>query len=159
MISWGVVTLRGDMLFNCSPHAEYITCFGIARRTQSGMRTRRVVISWYTRYNPLVGWRRKAYVAMVMWRSVEVKRSRFICSTCESGLSQSHEVSQNSLFALICLHHQHFRVRRVPQMSKLDFNTAVRQEDAYLRLVHPTPDDIPGCISLFDTYLSCNGAH
>lgn len=44
-------------------------------------------------------------------------------------------------------------------MSKIDFNTAVRQEEAYLRLVHPTPDDIPGCISLFDTYLSCNGVY
>jgi hypothetical protein len=42
-------------------------------------------------------------------------------------------------------------------MSKLDFDTVVRQEESYLRLVHPTPDDIPGCISLFDTYLSCNG--
>lgn len=44
-------------------------------------------------------------------------------------------------------------------MSKLDFDTVVRQEEAYLRLVHPTPDDIPGCITLFDTYLSCGGAH
>jgi hypothetical protein len=42
-------------------------------------------------------------------------------------------------------------------MSKFDFESVVRQEEAYLRLVHPTPDDIPGCISLFDTYLSCNG--
>jgi hypothetical protein len=40
-------------------------------------------------------------------------------------------------------------------MSRFDF--VVRQEEAYLRLLHPTPDDIPGCISLFDTYLSCNG--
>ena len=40
-------------------------------------------------------------------------------------------------------------------MSKRDFITAVRQEEAYLRLVYPTADDIPGCISLFDTYLSC----
>ncbi|KAG6903042.1 hypothetical protein C0995_007475 [Termitomyces sp. Mi166 len=43
-------------------------------------------------------------------------------------------------------------------MSKLDFQTAVRQEEAYLRLLYPTADDIPGCISLFDTYLSCSGA-
>ena len=44
-------------------------------------------------------------------------------------------------------------------LSKLDFNVVVRQEEAYLRLVHPTPDDIPGCLSLFDTYLSCNGTY
>ncbi|KAK2462086.1 hypothetical protein APHAL10511_006549 [Amanita phalloides] len=41
-------------------------------------------------------------------------------------------------------------------MSKFDFTTTVKQEEAYLRLVYPTPDDIPGCMSLFDTYLSCN---
>ncbi|KAF8893845.1 hypothetical protein BD779DRAFT_1503710 [Infundibulicybe gibba] len=41
-------------------------------------------------------------------------------------------------------------------MSKLDFKTAVRQEEEYLRLLHPTPSDIPGCIRLFDDYLSCN---
>ncbi|KAF8228031.1 hypothetical protein L208DRAFT_1404572 [Tricholoma matsutake] len=40
--------------------------------------------------------------------------------------------------------------------EKLNFDTVVRQEEAYLRILHPTPDDIPGCISLFDTYLSCN---
>ena len=43
-------------------------------------------------------------------------------------------------------------------MSKLDFDTAVKQEAAYLRRVYPTSDDIPGCISLFDTFLACNGA-
>ncbi|PFH51557.1 hypothetical protein AMATHDRAFT_142361 [Amanita thiersii Skay4041] len=41
-------------------------------------------------------------------------------------------------------------------MSKLDFEKAVKQEEAYLRLLYPTADDIPGCISLFDTFLSCN---
>ena len=39
--------------------------------------------------------------------------------------------------------------------GKPDFKTAVRQEEAHLRLLYPTADDIPGCISLFDTYLSC----
>lgn len=43
-------------------------------------------------------------------------------------------------------------------MSKLDLKKAIKQEEAYLRLVHPTPDDIPGCISLFDTYISCSGS-
>jgi len=32
----------------------------------------------------------------------------------------------------------------------------LKQEETYLRLLYPTPDDIPGCISLFDTFLSCN---
>lgn len=42
-------------------------------------------------------------------------------------------------------------------MSKLDFKTAVEQEEARLRLLHPTPSDIPGCISVFDDYISCSG--
>ncbi|KAF8624851.1 hypothetical protein AX15_005731 [Amanita polypyramis BW_CC] len=41
-------------------------------------------------------------------------------------------------------------------MSKLDLATAVKQEEAYLRLVYPTSDDVPGCMNLFDTFLSCN---
>ncbi|KAG6877470.1 hypothetical protein C0993_007087 [Termitomyces sp. T159_Od127] len=44
----------------------------------------------------------------------------------------------------------------VAVMSKLDFQTAVRQEEANLRALYPTAEDIPGCISLFDTYLSCS---
>jgi hypothetical protein len=42
-------------------------------------------------------------------------------------------------------------------MSKLDFKAAVEQEEARLRLLHPTPSDIPGCISVFDDYISCSG--
>jgi len=42
-------------------------------------------------------------------------------------------------------------------MSKLDFKTAVEQEEARLRLLHPTPSDVPGCISVFDDYISCSG--
>ncbi|KAF8897031.1 hypothetical protein CPB84DRAFT_1681687 [Gymnopilus junonius] len=41
-------------------------------------------------------------------------------------------------------------------MSKLDLKTAVEQEEARLRLLHPTPADIPGCISVFDDYLGCS---
>ncbi|KAF8350263.1 hypothetical protein F5887DRAFT_1096576 [Amanita rubescens] len=41
-------------------------------------------------------------------------------------------------------------------MSKLDYDTAVKQETAYLRRLHPTPDDIPGCLSLFNTFLECH---
>ncbi|KAH7907454.1 hypothetical protein BJ138DRAFT_1014460 [Hygrophoropsis aurantiaca] len=41
-------------------------------------------------------------------------------------------------------------------MSSAEFQAAVRQEEDYLRKVHPTADDIPGCMSLFDDYLLCN---
>ena len=33
----------------------------------------------------------------------------------------------------------------------------VRQEEEYLRKVHPTPEDIPGCMKLFDDFPLCNG--
>ena len=42
-------------------------------------------------------------------------------------------------------------------MSTLDFETAVTQEEAYLRKVHPTPADIPKCMGLFDDFLLCHG--
>jgi hypothetical protein len=42
-------------------------------------------------------------------------------------------------------------------MSNLDFKTVVKQEEERLRRLHPTPNDIPGCLSLFDDYLSCTG--
>jgi hypothetical protein len=38
------------------------------------------------------------------------------------------------------------------------FLATVQQEDARLRREYPTPEDIPGCISLLDTFLLCNGA-
>ncbi|TCD64874.1 hypothetical protein EIP91_003540 [Steccherinum ochraceum] len=38
----------------------------------------------------------------------------------------------------------------------LDFKTAVQQEEAYLREVHPTPEDIPKCMTLFDDFLLCH---
>ncbi|KAF8967839.1 hypothetical protein BDZ97DRAFT_1801494 [Flammula alnicola] len=41
-------------------------------------------------------------------------------------------------------------------MSKLNFKKAVEEEEARLRLLHPTPGDIPGCISVFDDYISCS---
>lgn len=44
------------------------------------------------------------------------------------------------------------------QMTKLDFETIVQQETAYLKKIHPTPEDIPSCMQLFDLFLSCNGA-
>lgn len=42
-------------------------------------------------------------------------------------------------------------------MSKLDFKKVFEQEEARLRVLHPTPEDIPGCISVFDDYLGCSG--
>lgn len=42
-------------------------------------------------------------------------------------------------------------------MSSLDFETAVKQEEAYLRKLHPTSDDVPGCVKMFDDFLLCNG--
>lgn len=33
----------------------------------------------------------------------------------------------------------------------------VKQEEEYLRKVHPTPEDVPGCMKLFDDFLLCNG--
>ena len=33
----------------------------------------------------------------------------------------------------------------------------VKQEEAYLRKVHPTLEEVPGCMKLFDDFLLCNG--
>ncbi len=44
-------------------------------------------------------------------------------------------------------------------MSNGDFEKVVWEEITRLRLLHPTPDDIPGCVSIFDEYLSCNGEY
>ena len=35
----------------------------------------------------------------------------------------------------------------------------VRQEEERLRKLHPTPEDIPGCMKLFDDFLLCNGSY
>ncbi|TFK73994.1 hypothetical protein BDN72DRAFT_789983 [Pluteus cervinus] len=36
------------------------------------------------------------------------------------------------------------------------FERTVQQEVSRLEAHHPSPDDIPGCLSLFDDFLSCN---
>ncbi|KAF9266938.1 hypothetical protein L218DRAFT_857582 [Marasmius fiardii PR-910] len=36
------------------------------------------------------------------------------------------------------------------------FESFVAEEERYLKLVHPTPEETPSCMNLFDTYLSCN---
>ncbi|KIK67330.1 hypothetical protein GYMLUDRAFT_37425 [Collybiopsis luxurians FD-317 M1] len=41
-------------------------------------------------------------------------------------------------------------------MSNPEFEKVVQQEQAYLRLVHPTPEETPTCINLLDTFLSCH---
>lgn len=41
-------------------------------------------------------------------------------------------------------------------MLDLDFKVAVEQEEARLRLLHPTPSDIPGCFNTFDDFLACS---
>ncbi|KAF9792507.1 hypothetical protein BJ322DRAFT_997181 [Thelephora terrestris] len=41
-------------------------------------------------------------------------------------------------------------------MPSRDFEEIVKQEEARLRIVHPTAEDIPGCMTLLDDFLSCN---
>ncbi|KDQ15202.1 hypothetical protein BOTBODRAFT_65592 [Botryobasidium botryosum FD-172 SS1] len=36
-----------------------------------------------------------------------------------------------------------------------DFGTVEKQEEAYLSVVHPTAEDIPGCMKLLDDFLIC----
>lgn len=38
------------------------------------------------------------------------------------------------------------------------FKAIVRQEEDRLRKMHPTPEDIPGCMTVFDDFLKCNRA-
>ncbi|PAV20292.1 hypothetical protein PNOK_0291900 [Pyrrhoderma noxium] len=38
----------------------------------------------------------------------------------------------------------------------ISFKTAVEQEIRRLEAIHPTPNDIPGCMSILDDFLSCN---
>ncbi|KAF9512179.1 hypothetical protein BS47DRAFT_1345804 [Hydnum rufescens UP504] len=40
-------------------------------------------------------------------------------------------------------------------MSTRNFEVAVQQERARLEKLHPTVDDIPGCMTLLDTFLRC----
>ncbi|KDQ53622.1 hypothetical protein JAAARDRAFT_161752 [Jaapia argillacea MUCL 33604] len=41
-------------------------------------------------------------------------------------------------------------------MSSTSFETAVKQEEEYLRKVHPTPEEVPGCMKLLDDFLLCH---
>lgn len=42
-------------------------------------------------------------------------------------------------------------------MSNLDHKAVIEQEVARLKKVHPTAEDIPSCISLFELITSCHG--
>ena len=65
-------------------------------------------------------------------------------------VSQSHPLSVESL---VCL----ARRDSFCSMHSVDFKAAVKQEEEYSRKVHPTAEDIPGCMSLLDSFLMCNG--
>ncbi|KAF5316868.1 hypothetical protein D9611_003970 [Ephemerocybe angulata] len=41
-------------------------------------------------------------------------------------------------------------------MSNLNFKTVLKQEEEYLSRQYPTPEDIPGCLNLFETWTGCN---
>lgn len=44
-----------------------------------------------------------------------------------------------------------------PELRDSDkFKAAVSQEEARLGQLHPTPEDVPTCMSVFDDFLSCN---
>ena len=49
-------------------------------------------------------------------------------------------------------------LRSNSEMSGRDFEEMVKQEEVRLQAVHPTTEDIPGCMSLLDDFLSCNSA-
>ncbi|KAG1862568.1 hypothetical protein DFJ58DRAFT_775804 [Suillus subalutaceus] len=44
-------------------------------------------------------------------------------------------------------------------MASVDLETAIKQEEEYLRKVHPTVDDVPGCMTLFDEFLQCHSIY
>jgi len=41
--------------------------------------------------------------------------------------------------------------------NSTDARQVLEEEKARLRKLHPTPDDIPSCMSLLETFLNCNG--
>ncbi|KZS89034.1 hypothetical protein SISNIDRAFT_459269 [Sistotremastrum niveocremeum HHB9708] len=41
-------------------------------------------------------------------------------------------------------------------MADVDFTTIVKEEVARLQVLHPTPEDVPSCLKLFDDFLNCN---
>ena len=47
-----------------------------------------------------------------------------------------------------------------PEIKDSDkFKAAVSQEETRLRNLHPTPEEIPSCMSAFDDFLSCNSTY
>ena len=49
-----------------------------------------------------------------------------------------------------------FTFRSDSDMSGRDFEETVKEEETRLRAVHPTAEDVPGCMALLDDFLSCN---
>jgi hypothetical protein len=39
-----------------------------------------------------------------------------------------------------------------------NFDKLVHEEQARLASLHPTPNDVPGCLTLFDTFMQCYGS-
>lgn len=39
----------------------------------------------------------------------------------------------------------------------VDFKSVVEQEKRRLEVLHPTPEEVPGCMKLLDDFLSCHG--
>ncbi len=40
---------------------------------------------------------------------------------------------------------------------KPTLDVVIKQEKIRLRELHPTPEDVPGCMKLFDDFLLCHG--
>ncbi len=49
------------------------------------------------------------------------------------------------------------QLKRLPSMSTTTFEKVIEEEVRRLKVIHPTPDDVPGCMRLLDEFLSCHG--
>lgn len=47
-------------------------------------------------------------------------------------------------------------IRRMSS-PKRDLGRLTLEEEARLDSLHPTPEDVPGCLDLFDTFMQCYG--
>ena len=85
------------------------------------------------------------------WRDISL-----ICATQPSRWPSNYtrlELRQPSLDSK----YQHFITSDSISDMSLDFETVVEQEVKRLQVIHPTPEDIPGCMRLLDDFLSCHG--
>jgi hypothetical protein len=81
-------------------------------------------------------------------RGSETGKSRIIGGRSRLGAQTSWEMFRTNV--------NHWSCSSIT-MAALDFKTAVKQEEDYLRSFYPTPADIPGCLNLFETWTGCNG--